>query len=200
MRGVVQRPAGLRYEPGLLSDDEERSVVGVLETLPLHEVRMRGQVARRTVVHFGFDYGYESWQLTPSIPLPRPLEWLRDRCAALAGIAPHELAQTLVTRYPPGAAIGWHRDAPMFGASVVGVSLLAACTMQFQRRAGDIRQVYELLLEPRSCYVLAGPARSAWQHRIPPVDGLRYSITFRTLRNPARWLAAGTTPTTEART
>jgi len=31
-----------------------------------------------------------------------------------------------VTRYPPGAAIGWQRDAPMFGPTVVGVSLGAA--------------------------------------------------------------------------
>lgn len=26
------------------------------------------------------------------------------------------LAQVLVSRYPEGAGIGWHRDAPMFGS------------------------------------------------------------------------------------
>ncbi len=31
-------------------------------------------------------------------------------------------------------------------------------------------------------YVLTGSARFAWQHSIPPVSSLRYSITFRTLR------------------
>ena len=61
--------------------------------------------------------------------------------------------------------------------------------MRFQRRAGELRRVYELELEPRSAYVLGGAARSAWQHSIPPTKDLRYSITFRTLRNPSRWLA-----------
>jgi alkylated DNA repair protein (DNA oxidative demethylase) len=42
--------------------------------------------------------------------------------------------------------------------------------------------VWELTLEPRSGYVLAGEARRSWQHSIPPAKELRYSITFRTLR------------------
>jgi hypothetical protein len=37
-------------------------------------------------------------------------------------------------------------------------------------------------LKPRSAYLLRGPARRDWQHSIPPVDELRYSITFRSLR------------------
>jgi alkylated DNA repair dioxygenase AlkB len=45
--------------------------------------------------------------------------------------------------------------------------------------------VWEVLLEPRSGYVLAGKARTSWQHSIPPTKELRYSITFRTLRSPA---------------
>jgi alkylated DNA repair dioxygenase AlkB len=114
--------------------------------------------------------------------LPDELLDVRERCAQAAGIAPDDLAQTLVTRYPPGATIGWHRDAPMFGPVVVGVSLLSACVMRFQRRAGDERRVYQQLLEPASGYVLAGAARATWQHSIPAVTDLRYSITFRTLR------------------
>jgi len=39
-----------------------------------------------------------------------------------------------------------------------------------------------VILEPRSAYVMGGAARAAWQHSIPAVDALRYSITFRTLR------------------
>ena len=41
---------------------------------------------------------------------------------------------------------------------------------------------HEILLEPRSAYRIAGEARSAYEHHIPAVTGLRYSITFRTLR------------------
>jgi alkylated DNA repair dioxygenase AlkB len=36
--------------------------------------------------------------------------------------------------------------------------------------------------EPRSAYLLRGPARDQWEHSIPPVDSLRYSITFRSFR------------------
>jgi alkylated DNA repair dioxygenase AlkB len=143
---------------------------------------MRGQTARRTVRHFGLGYGYESRVLTPTDPLPDELEWLRERAAGLAGVPEDELAETLVTRYPPAAGIGWHRDAPMFG-KVVGVSLGTPSRMRFQRRAGDVRRVWELLLEPRSAYVLSGSARWAWQHSIPAVPELRYSVTFRTLRD-----------------
>ncbi len=143
---------------------------------------MRGQTARRTVLHFGYDYDYESWEVVPADPLPPALLWVRDRCAELAGLERDELEQTLVSRYPPGAGIGWHRDAPMFGPAVIGVSLLSTCRMRFQRRVGGERRVHDLELEPRSAYVLFGKARSAWQHSIPPTKELRYSITFRTLR------------------
>jgi alkylated DNA repair protein (DNA oxidative demethylase) len=95
------------------------------------------------------------------------------------------LAETLVSRYPPGAGIGWHRDAPMFGPVVIGISLGAPCVMRFRR---GVSGPTELLaeLEPRSAYILAGAARASWRHSIPPVKALRHSVTFRTiLKNSA---------------
>ncbi len=178
---ATERPEGLLYRTDFLSREEERSLVSELETWEFSEVRMRGRAARRTVVHFGYRYGYESWDLVPTDPLPTNLEWLRDRAAALAGIEAVDVAETLVTRYPPGAGIGWHRDAPLFGSRVVGVSLLSACPMRFQRRIGPERQVFTLELDPCSAYVLTGAARWSWQHSIPATKGLRYSVTFRTL-------------------
>jgi alkylated DNA repair protein (DNA oxidative demethylase) len=178
-------PVGLVYQPDLLTRAEERQVLDVLEAMEFHTITMHGQTARRTVRHFGLDYGYESWKLEPTEPLPRELGWLQRRAGALAGLDPEDFAQILVSRYPPGATIGWHRDAPMFGPKVVGVSLAAACRMRFQRGKGDARQVAEVTLEPRSAYVLAGAARFAWQHSIPPTKALRYSITFRTLKTSA---------------
>ncbi len=145
---------------------------------------MHGQAARRTVLHFGYLYDYEGWKLTPAEPLPGSLEWLRERAAGLAGTDPEDLAETLVTRYPPGAGIGWHRDAPLFGPSVVGVSLLAPCSLRFQRRGRDVRRVFALELAPRSAYVLSSAARWSWQHSIPSIKSLRYSVTFRTLARP----------------
>jgi alkylated DNA repair dioxygenase AlkB len=191
-RTVEERPEGLLYRPDFISEPEEQQILAVLEAMEFREVTMRGQTARRTVRHFGFDYDYENWGLTPTEPLPESLAWVRNRCAELAEVEqPEELAQTLVSRYPPGATIGWHRDAPMFGSPVVGVSLLSTCRMRFQRSASGVRRVHELQLAPRSAYLLAGAARSAWQHSIPPTKSLRYSITFRTLKNPSRWTDRG---------
>ncbi len=147
---------------------------------------MRGQTARRTVRHFGLGYDYESGELVPAEPLPEPMLWLRDRCAALMERDAGDLVQVLVSRYPAGAGIGWHRDAPLFGPQVVGVSLLAPCRLRFQRRTAEIRRVHELQLAPRSAYVLAGPARWSWQHSIPAVAELRYSVTFRTVVRTGR--------------
>ena len=192
---VSERPDGLEFRPDFVTEDEERQLLALIENIDFRELTMRGQTARRTVKHFGYDYDYESYgTLVPAEPLPLALVWLRDRCAAFAELAPEELVQTLVSRYPPGAPIGWHRDAPMFGAKVVGVSLLASSRMRFQRQVSGERRLYEVELPPRSAYVLAGAARSAWQHSIPPVKNLRYSITFRTLRNPARWAPGAATP------
>ena len=180
---VAEQPEGLIYQDAFLDPDEEHSVVSVLEALEFSEVRMHGQPARRTVVHFGYRYQYESWKLIPTDPLPEPLRWLYSRAGAFSATEPGLFAEVLVTRYPPGAGIGWHRDAPMFGPKVVGVSLLSPCAMRFQRRAGDVRKTYRLDLAPRSAYVLSGAARWSWQHSIPSTPALRYSITFRTLKD-----------------
>ena len=134
--------------------------------------------------HFGLDYDYEHWKVTPGEPLPEALEWLRERAARLAGVEREELAQTLVSRYPPAAGIGWHRDAPMFGL-VIGVSLGSPTRMRFQRGKGEARETFALELGPRSAYVLAGEIRWRWQHSIPATKGLRYSLTFRTLKRPS---------------
>ena len=173
---------GLTYLPGFLSPDEERELLSEIETYPFHEVKMRGQVARRTVIHFGWDYDYEGWKIHPATPPSPRLRALADRCAEAAGVAPEALEQFLVARYPSGATIGWHRDAPMFGSPVIGVSLLAPCTMKFRRKQGETYEVVKQELAPRSMYALAGAVRTQWQHSIPPTRALRYSISMRTLR------------------
>jgi DNA oxidative demethylase len=157
-------------------------VLAWLESIDYREVVMHGRAAKRTVRHFGLDYDYQSRDTVPTDPFPAELEWLRERAAGLAEKRPAELVQILVSRYPPGAGIGWHRDAPMFGR-VIGVSFGAPARMRFQRRTKEgERLVEELELAPRSGYLLSGQARWTWQHSIPAAKELRYSITFRTLR------------------
>jgi alkylated DNA repair dioxygenase AlkB len=185
MRAPLEEPEGLVYRPELVSAGEEKALLAELESLRFDPIVMHGQAAKRTARHYGLDYDYEARTPKPGEPVPAWILPVRERAAQLAGHEPDELVEILVQRYPPGSTIGWHRDAPAFG-TVVGVSLGGSSRLRFQRGRGDERRVWELTLEPRSGYVLAGEARRSWQHSIPPTKELRYSITFRTLRQRER--------------
>ena len=86
-------PNGLFYQPDFITRAEEQQVLDVLQALEFHPITMLGRTAQRTVRHFGLDYGYESWKLVPTDPLPHELGWLQERAAALAGLDPEEFAQ-----------------------------------------------------------------------------------------------------------
>lgn len=181
-RAPTEKPEGIVYEPELLAVEDERELLRRFEALRFDPIVLHGQAAKRTGRHYGLDYDYESRTPKPGEPVP---EWLlpaQARAAELAGHDPDELAEILVQHYPPGATIGWHRDAPAFD-TVIGISLGGSSRLRFQRGKRDKRRVWELLLEPRSGYVLTGEARRSWEHSIPPTKERRYSITFRTLRN-----------------
>jgi DNA oxidative demethylase len=175
-------PEGLIYVPGFLTEAEEHDVLAVLATFELHPYVLHDTPSRRLVRSFGLDLVAGAYDAGPAAPIPAELEWIRERCARLMGHQPEDLADLLVTRYPAGAGIGWHRDAPQF-RDVSGVSLLTACRMRFRRGRTRAWETAELTLEPRSAYVLSGPARTQWQHQIPPLTEERWSMTFRTLRH-----------------
>jgi alkylated DNA repair protein (DNA oxidative demethylase) len=183
-RAPSEEPEGLFYRPDVLSVAEESKLLEIFETLRFDPIVIHGQAARRTGRHFGLDYDYEARTPQPGDAVPDWLQPVRARAAELASVEPDELVEILVQRYPPGSTIGWHRDAPAFGI-VVGISVGSSSRLRFQHGKGNERRVWEILLEPRSGYVLSGKARSSWQHSIPPTKGLRYSITFRTLRKEA---------------
>jgi DNA oxidative demethylase len=185
IRAPKEEPQGLIYRQELISVEEEERLLERFETLRFDPIVLHGQTARRTARHFGLDYDYGARTPQSGEPIPEWLLPIRARAAELLGRRPDELVEILVQRYPPAATIGWHRDAPAFG-NVVGVSLLGTCRLRFQRGTGSERRIWEVRLERRSGYVLAGSARTSWQHSIPPVAELRYSITFRTLRRTSR--------------
>jgi alkylated DNA repair protein (DNA oxidative demethylase) len=182
---ALSAPAGFSYAEGFLSPAEELALAEAFDSFDWELVRMRGMTAKRRTKHFGWLYGYESFKVAPGPPLPAFLVYLRARAAAWAGVPPGELEETLVSEYRPGAAIGWHRDAPAFGEPVVGVSLMSACRLRFRRGRVGAWTLYETTLAPRSIYALAGDARRVWQHHIPGSEALRYSATFRPLRAKA---------------
>ena len=172
---------GLIFREQFITRGEELALLDRIRTLEFHEMKMRGVVARRRVIHYGVNYSFETFKAGPGPPIPEFLLPLRTRAANLAGVDADELAEALITEYSPGAAIGWHKDAHPFDI-VIGISLLSESRFRFRR--GQVRawNTAEVPLPPRSAYVLTGPARIEWEHSIPPVKKLRYSVTFRTLR------------------
>ena len=175
---------GLRYERGFLAAAEETELLRIVQALPLKEMRYKEYTARRRGIGFGGSYDFDTHRLKPGAPLPDALHPLRARAAAWLGVAAEELAHVLVAEYRPGTPLGWHRDVPDF-EEIVGISLCSDAVMQFRPyRPGGASSahagVLQLLLEPRSIYLLRGAARWAWQHSVAPTEALRYSITLRT--------------------
>lgn len=179
-------PDGFVYRAQFISEEEERELLGQIDRIEFGPVRMHGVTAKRRVAHYGRGYEYDRATLSDATPIPLFLLPLRERVAAFATKEADAFAEALVTDYPAGAPIGWHRDAPAFDV-VVGISLLSDCTMHFRRWPVKRHQTtpderVTQVLQSRSAYILRGSSRTQWQHQIPAVQSRRISITFRTLR------------------
>jgi alkylated DNA repair dioxygenase AlkB len=176
-------PEGMRYAEAVISADEEQALAGYIATLPLKPFEFTGGFqGNRRVVSFGWRYDFNSRKLDKADDIPTPLLSLREKVATLARMNADRFQQVLVTEYAPGAGIGWHKDRPVFG-EVIGVSLLAPCVFRLRRRIGEKWERRSFTAQPRSAYFLAGASRSEWEHSIPPLDRLRYSVTYRNFKD-----------------
>jgi len=178
--------AGFRYRPDLITPEQENDLVEHVSKLPFQPFDFHGYKGKRRVVSFGWQYDFSGRQLRKADDIPEFLLALRKLAASFAGMEAVALQHVLVTEYESGAGIGWHRDKAVFG-QVVGISLLVPCTLRFRKRIEtlNVKRQWEranVLTEPRSAYHLSGPARLEWEHSISSVDALRYSITFRNMR------------------
>jgi alkylated DNA repair dioxygenase AlkB len=174
-------PEGFRYQAEVISREVEREVVDRVRELPLREFEFHGYTGKRRVVSFGWRYDFSDRVLHRTDDIPAFLLSLRETAASFAGLAPATLQHVLVTEYSEGAAIGWHRDKDVFG-DIVGISLLSPCSFRLRRKQGTKWERASITAEPRSAYLLRGPSRTEWEHSIPGVEALRFSITFRNLR------------------
>ncbi len=173
----------MRYEAEVISPADETALVSFIRTLPLKPFEFVGDfTGNRRVISFGWRYDFNKARLQQTEPIPEQLLGLQQKIGGLFGLDPEGFKHALVTEYAPGAGIGWHKDRPDF-ADVIGVSLLAPCNFRLRRKRGDKWQRVSLHAEPRSAYLLSGEVRSQWEHSIPPMTGLRYSVTFRNLVN-----------------
>lgn len=183
---AVDLPPGFSHQDDFISAEEEAHLVRAIKSVTFATFEMRGVAARRRVAFFGRAYD----ERFATADMPAFLLPVRARLAAWAGVPAEAFAMALINEYRPGAPIGWHRDAPQY-ERVAGLSLLSACRMKLRpyvrqgaREAAPPRRsaTHEIRLEPRSAYLMTGDARDAYEHHIPPVSTLRYSVTFRTLR------------------
>jgi alkylated DNA repair dioxygenase AlkB len=178
---VADLPEGFRYKSKPIDARHEQSIIAHMRALNFAPFQFHGFEGKRRVVSYGWTYDFNGGGLKKAEDFPAFLLPVRDAAASNFGIESDSLEQALLLEYPPGSTIGWHRDRPVFG-DVVGISLLSACTFRFRRQAGPKWERRSLTAEPRSAYMLQGEARNEWEHSIPAVTELRYSITFRSLR------------------
>jgi alkylated DNA repair dioxygenase AlkB len=176
-------PPGFHYREDFVTAADERALLDGIADLAFADFTMRGVVARRRVAFFGHAYDRGPVGAIPTFLLP-----LRVALAEWADIDAAAFAMALINEYRPGTPIGWHRDAPQYDI-VAGVSLLSACRMKFRpyrspSAPAPLRRsaTHDLVLDRRSADLMTGESRQAYEHHIPPVDALRYSVTFRTLR------------------
>jgi alkylated DNA repair dioxygenase AlkB len=171
-------PVGFAYCDELVSQAQEQALLRQFETLPFKPFEFQGYLGKRRIVSFGWHYDFAAKTLGRSEPIPPFLHALRDQAAAFAGLPPDRLQQVLINEYAPDAGVGWHRDRPMF-EDVIGISLASACTLRLRQRTETRWKRASQILAPRSVYLLRGSSRRDWEHSVPPVEQLRYSVTFR---------------------
>jgi alkylated DNA repair dioxygenase AlkB len=177
--------AGLEYRAGFIAPQEELDLIAHLSVAELSPFKFQGWIGKRLTRTFGWRYDFDDRSFAPSEPMPEWLLPLRAKAAAFANVAPDDFVHALLVRYDPGAGIGWHRDRPVFDI-VVGVSLGSPAVLRFRRRRESGFDRANIELEPRSAYLLAGPARHEWEHSIAPGETLRFSITFRSFSEKGR--------------
>jgi alkylated DNA repair dioxygenase AlkB len=178
-------PEGFAYAENEIDDAREKLLLRAIEKLPFKPFEFHGFFGNRRIVSYGWRYDYAGRALRESDPIPDFLMPLRAIAARFAKLPAERFQQALVTEYAPGAGIGWHRDKPMF-EDVVAFSLQSACTLRFRRKQGGGWTRRSQIVAPRSAYLLRGPARFEWEHSIPALTALRYSITLRTFLDPDR--------------
>lgn len=177
-------PEGFSYYPQFISIEEEKFLINLISGIELHNFQFHGYEAKRKVASFGYDYSFEKKALSKGKAIPGEFNFLIEKVCQQAGIKTTDIAELLVTEYPTGSVINWHRDAPPFDL-IAGISLYADCILKLrphEKEKQGRNSVVSIPLIKRSLYLLQGKVRSDWQHSTAPVKNKRYSITLRTLR------------------
>ena len=119
-------PPGFRYQLGFLTSQEEGELIAGIGTLELRNSQYHEYTARRRTAGFGLRWSYDTASLHEAPPAPEFLTEFTEKVAEFLCLDPRLFPHVLVTEYPPGAPIGWDRDAPPFAVKQIGPGVYAA--------------------------------------------------------------------------
>ncbi|KAK0391173.1 hypothetical protein NLU13_0674 [Sarocladium strictum] len=185
MEELPIKPSGIRMQEDFISEEHEREVIAILESLDWPN--RRGRVS----LHWGYTFSYQTFGIdkdTPYKPFP---DWLAPLLPETEGRPPD---QVCLQYYPPGSGIPPHVDTHSAFDQLYALSLGAPVLMDFREGKGPRTEVD---LPPRSMVQMSGDARLHWTHGIRQrmTDTLRdgtvrpraprWSLTYRWMREGA---------------
>ena len=176
-------PAGFKYIPDFISRDEENYLINIILNTELHTFNFQGFEAKRRVASFGYDWSFDKRILKKGKEIPASFQPVIVKVARQLSIKEESFAELLITEYPVGSVINWHRDAPPFGV-IAGISLNTDCKFRlrpYEKSKQGRSSIISIPVMRRSLYVMQDDSRSGWEHSVAPVKDVRYSITLRTL-------------------
>ena len=189
---VIEAVPGLQFVPSFLTPEQEADCVTRIDAA---EGQWLNNLRRR-VQHYGWRYDYKARAITPDMHIGALPDWLADLAKRLydeTELFDRVPEQVIVNEYEPGQGIATHIDHLGFGPTVCTISLLDDWEMDFSENWKDKSPA---LLHRRSCVLLTGDSRSAWQHGIASRKreysesgklerrrSRRLSLTFRTVLN-----------------
>lgn len=159
---------GLSILPDFISDEEENILlthIGAIEQKILPKGRSK-------IIRFGSSLPYDNFVKSETIPdfLLRIAQKLVEE--KLVDEMPDSIS---INEYRPGGFIPRHIDSRESGEVITVLSLLSDTEMLFQKR----NEKFTIALPRKSLVQMRGESRWKWEHSIPKVDNLRYSIVFR---------------------
>ena len=105
-------PPGFTYTENFISYEEETALLNAVKELDLNNMKFHQYEAKRKVISFGRGWSFTEQQLKQGNAIPGEFDFLVEKIAAKLSITEELIAQFLITEYPVGSVINWHRDAP----------------------------------------------------------------------------------------
>jgi alkylated DNA repair dioxygenase AlkB len=176
---------GFKYFPDVITDEEHSEILKKLTQEKWDNIK--DSESSRKVIQYGYKYDYKIRNVSKN----EKVEDIPDFLNCLTSkITFERFNQCIINKYLPGQGINAHIDSTTFGPIIVCFTINSGCEIEFEHQR--TRNKIKVYVEPKSVYVLTGPSRYDWTHKMCPrmndilsgkkiPRGERISITFRTV-------------------